>query len=247
MFNKRFLGLFMRFSAKNRLKLSTISPKSLIKGDFLMNSFRSNTIAALAAALTLFCAAPALADEATVKGIMGSVKVLSGRSKADPNNVNSWPDARLNMTLRAKDMIATLGEAEVRLETPDGSTVRLRENSVLEIASIKAGGDATLRLVDGSIVANAKKMAGGSKRQFEIQTPTSLAAIRGTTLEVDSRKNSGTTVKTFDGQVQVAPKGGKNFTDVNNYQMTEVAPGQKGAKSRAVPSFYKPKSTKLLS
>jgi len=199
--------------------------------------------------LALVCAVPLTAQdgsEATVKGIMGSVKVFSSRDrKADPNNVDTWRDAQLNMALRSKDMIATLGESEVRLETPDGSTVRLRERTTLEVGSIK-GSNVQLRLADGSIITSAMKMAGGS-RTFEISTPTSLAAIRGTTLEVDSRKSSGTTVKTFDGTVRVSPAGSKSYSEVGNYQMTEVAVGQASANVRGVPSFYKPKSTKLLS
>jgi hypothetical protein len=188
------------------------------------------------------------AQEAVVRGIMGNVKVFSARDRrADPNNVSTWPDARLNMTLRSRDMIATLAESEVRLETPDGSTVRLREKTLLEIASIKGGAETKLRLVDGSIVTNVKKMIGGNNRTFEVYTPTSLAAIRGTTLEVDSRRNHGTTVKTFDGKVEVAPAGGKRFAAVGNYQMTEIAPGQRSARVRGVPSFYRPRTTKLLS
>ncbi|MCL2219504.1 MAG: FecR domain-containing protein [Chitinispirillia bacterium] len=210
-------------------------------------------LAAGCALSVLFCAAPLFAQEASeasVKGIMGSVKVFSSRDRrADPENVNTWPDARLNMTLRSKDMVATLAESEARLETADGSSVRLRENTVLEVSSINSG-ETKLSLIDGRIVTNVKKMAG-NRREFEIRTPTALAAIRGTTLEVDSRKGSGTTVKTFDGKVQVAPadkkKNKKNFSDVGNYQMTEVTAGQASANVRAVPSYYRPKTTKLLS
>jgi len=183
----------------------------------------------------------------TVKGIMGTVKVLNARSKADPNNVSTWPDARLGMALRAKDMIATLAESEARIETPNGSEVRLKENTKVEVAKLADGAGTTkLKVNDGSVVANVKKMTG-DKGSFELETPTSLAAIRGTTVELDSRKDAGTTVKTFDGTVQVAPKGSKNSAAVGHYNMTEVAPGQKNAKARAVPSFYKQKTTKLLS
>jgi len=183
----------------------------------------------------------------TVKGIMGTVKVFTARSKADPNNVSTWQDARLNMTLRVKDKIATLAESEVRIETPNGSEVRLKENTTVEVAKL-AGGDGVtkLKVADGSVVANVKKMTS-DKGGFELETPTSLAAIRGTTVELDSRKNSGTTVKTFDGTVQVAPAGSKKSTPVGHYNLTEVAPGQKNAKARGIPSFYKQKTTKLLS
>jgi len=205
------------------------------------------------AVLAFSCAAPLFAQEGlcSVKGVMGTVKVYSPRDrKAVEGDVSTWSDARLNMSLREKDRVATLAESEVRLETADGSTVRLRENSTLEVAKLSGGAaaiSARLKLGgDGSLVANVKKLAGG-KSSFEFETPTSLAAVRGTTVELDSRKNSGTTLKTFDGKVEAGPVKGKNRAEVGNYQMAEIAAGQKGAKARAVPSFYKPKTTKLLS
>jgi len=222
-----------------------------------------STVSALSAALVLLCALPLAASEATVRGIMGSVKVFSPRDRNKPNldDVGTWADARLNMTLRENDIIATLAESEARIETTDGSTLRLRENTVLEVAMLKGGGDAVnarMRIIDGRIIANIKSMTGG--RTYEIQTPTAVAAIMGTTVEIDSRKQSGTTVKTFDGKVrvEVAAGGGKNAkqqkpkgkakpANVGNFQMTEVAPGSKSVGVRAVPTYYKPKTTKLLS
>jgi hypothetical protein len=48
--------------------------------------------------------------------------------------------------------------------------------------------------------------------------------------------------------VQIAPAGNrKNLTDVGNFQMTEVGRGQRRANARAVPSFYRPRTTRLLS
>jgi hypothetical protein len=184
--------------------------------------------------------------DCTVMGIMGKVKVFNGRVKADRANAAAWPDARLGMTLRAKDIIATLAESEVRIETPNGSEVRLKENTEVEVATLAGGtGITRLKVSEGSVVASVKKMTGNGA--FELETPTSLAAIRGTTVELDSKKESGTTVKTFDGTVQVTPSGSKNGTPVGHYGMTEVPPGQKSAKTRNIPSFYKQKTTKLLS
>ena len=213
----------------------------------------------LAAVLAIFCAMPLYATETvgTITGVMGTVKVFNPRTatidrrgnKASPDDISTWANVRLNMTLRENDMISTLAESEARLELPDGSTVRLRENTTIEVAVLKGGLNATnarVRLADGSLVANVVKMAGG-RTMFELETPTSLAAIRGTTVELNSRHDHGTTLKTFDGKVGVAPAGSRNFTDVGNFQMTEVAPGQQFAIARAVPSFYRPRTTKLLS
>jgi len=189
-------------------------------------------------ACALFAAVFAEGAGCTVKGVMGTVKVIRGKSERP---------AQLNMVLRESDKIATMAESEVRIETPNGSEVRLKENTVVEVAKLADGAGVTkLKVNDGSVVANVKKMIG-DKGAFELETPTSLAAIRGTTVELDSRKSAGTTVKTFDGTVQVAPVGSKNYVPVGHYNMIEVAPGQKDAASRVVPSFYKQKTTKLLS
>jgi hypothetical protein len=211
-------------------------------------------LAAVSILATIFCAAFAAVSAqdgsgCTVKGIMGTVKVFSARdrSKPDKNNVSTWPAARLNMVLRENDKIATLAESEVRIETPNGSEVRLKENTEAEVAALAGGAGTTkIKVSNGSVVANVKKMTG-EKGAFELETPTSLAAIRGTTVELDSRKGAGTTVKTFDGTVRVTPAGSKNSTAVGNYEMTEVAPKQKSAKARGVPGFYNKKTTKLLS
>jgi hypothetical protein len=214
---------------------------------------RVRVAAAVCAALCL-SAAPLFAQGGervcSVKGIMGSVKVFSARDKnADAGVVGTWADARLNMPLRESDMVATLAESEVRLEMPDGSAVRLKENTVLELAALKAGGGTTnvkLKLVDGKLVTNVKKITDG-KSTFEFETPTALAAVRGTSVEVESRKNHGTTIKTFDGKIEAGAAKSKNRAAVDDYRMVEVPASGRAENVRAVPSVYRPKTTKLLS
>jgi len=207
---------------------------------------------ATAVTCILFCTTALFAQESVCKvsGIMGKVKVLSAKDKnANADDASTWPDARLNMTLREKDVIATLAESEVRLETPDGSTVRLKENTVLELATLAVSGGSTntkLKLIDGKLVTNVKKIAGG-KSAFEFETPTTLAAIRGTSVEVESRKKHGTTVKTFDGTIEAGAVKSQNRSNVGNYQMVEVPADNYAENVRAVPSVYRPKTTKLLS
>jgi len=216
--------------------------------------FRIRTMA-VAVSMTLFCAVTLFAQDGgervcKVSGIMGSVKVFSAKDKsADVDNVSTWADARLNMTLRELDRVATLAESEVRLETPDGSAVRLKENTVLELAALKVGGGSTntkLKLIDGKLVTNVKKITDG-KSTFQFETPTTLAAVRGTSVEVESRKNHGTTVKTFDGTIEAGAAKSKNRAEVGHYRMVEVPTDGYAENVRQVPSVYKPKTTKLLS
>lgn len=221
---------------------------------------KSKTKNLLIAMLLTACAIPtataqASADDATaicnVRGIMGTVRVFTSRERrANPNDVSTWPEARLNMPLRAGDRIVTAPESEVRLELADGSTVRLRERSELEISELRGGAAAIntrLNLRDGSLVASVVRAAGG-RTEFNLGTPTSLAAIRGTTVELTSRPDAGTTLKTFDGSVEVAPRRNARQTRmVNNFEITEIPHGAQIANVWRIPSFYRPKTTRLLS
>ena len=221
-----------------------------------MAILRDVTFRAVAVAgCMLFCAAALSAQGSgervcSVKGIMGSVKVFSAKDKnASADDPATWAAARLNMALRESDRVATMAESEVRLETPDGSTVRLKENTVLELATLKAKGGVTntnLKLIDGNLVTNVKKITG-SKSTFQLETPTALAAVRGTSVEVESRKNQGTAIKTFDGKIEAGAAKSKKRSDVGNYQMVEIPADGDAENVRAVPKVYKPKTTKLLS
>lgn len=221
---------------------------------------KSTTKTLLIAALISACAIPtatafASADDAmaicNVRGIMGTVRVFTTRERrATRSDVSTWPEARLNMPLRAGDRIVTAAESEVRLELADGSTVRLRERSELEISELRGGASAIntkLNLRDGSLVASVVRAAGG-RTEFTLETPTSLAAIRGTTVELVSRPEAGTTVKTFDGTVDVASRRNpRQISQVGNFQIAEIDHSATRANVWGIPRFYRPKTTRLLS
>jgi len=205
-----------------------------------------------AVVLMILTAMPLFAQEdrvCTVKGIIGTVKIFSPRERAaniNREDVNTWPDLRVNRGLREKDVIATMPESEVRLEIAGGSIIRITENTTVEMSTLRQRGSNTntkLNVVSGSVVTNVKRLADG-KTSFEIETPTSVAAIRGTFVEVTANAE-GTMLKTFEGSVQIAPAGTKNRVLLEDYQMAEIAPMQKRAKVSDVPAKYRPQSTRL--
>jgi len=217
-----------------------------------MISFRKGTLLSTAI-LMILIAMPLFSQEervCTVKGIIGNVKVFSGRERnpaVSRNDVSTWPSLRLNMALREKDVITTMPESEVRLETADGSIIKISENTTVEMSTLRQRGSntsATINVISGSIVTNVRRL-GDSKASFQFETPTAAAAIRGTFVEIDVNEN-GTVLKTFEGVVEAGPAGSKNRVTLEDYQMIEIAPKQKRAKAGEVPAKYKPKSTRLL-
>lgn len=188
----------------------------------------------------------------TVQGVIGTVKVFSPRERkaaaVSKDDINTWPDVRLNMSLREKDEIRTMAGSEVRLELADGSIIKISENTAVEMSALKSrsGGvtNTKVNVVSGNIVTNVKKLAN-SKSSFEVQTPTALATIRGTFVEVEAGADS-TQLKTFEGVVRAAPANSKKWVEMNDYQMMVISPNQKDAAVQEVSAKYRPKSTRLL-
>lgn len=84
--------------------------------------------------------------------------------------------------------------------TDDGSIVRLNPNSQLSVRTEGARGSATktLQLDFGELWA---KVAPQNGRTFQVQTPSGVAAVKGTEFVVRVDQNGVTTVLTFEGAV----------------------------------------------
>jgi len=169
-----------------------------------------------------------------------------------------WSDLRLGMAVGEKCEVMTGPESEVRLETADGTVLRVGENALLEIATLqavtpkaKAKGpapettvNAKFKLMYGNFVGSVKKMTSDGKN-VKFETPTAVAAIRGTVIEAEVGGKSNTLIRAFDGTILVAPIGSKRFVEIGDGKMVEIAPKQKVLVVRDVPSGYKRKALLL--
>jgi hypothetical protein len=160
--------------------------------------------------------------QATIQNMIGSVKVRRGEASV-------WKDARPKMPIMEKDAIRTFVESQVELVTSEGSVIKLDENTTMEVASFKQypnGSQATkVSILSGAVLSNVKKLMN-NRSQFEFETPTATASIRGTKLglEVTSEKTS---VKVYEGEVIVTPKGASAGLSVKANQMTTIVKDQK--------------------
>ena len=232
--------------------------------------------AAIAAAL--LCAVGASAREEVeeryciVKGFVGAAQVrqspnykkvrrekavnaASAQSRALAGITDQWTDVRIGMVVGEKCEVRTGAESEVRFETTEGSLVKVGENSLVEIAMLRAvkrtaksGGkqevsvdyNAKYKVTGGSVIANIKKMAHENPN-IKFEAPTATAAIRGTTVEIEAKKGANTVIRAFDGTVLVAPAGTQRFVELGHGKMAEVAPKQKAIFVKDVPKDYKRK------
>jgi hypothetical protein len=120
---------------------------------------------------------------ATIMQLKGNVEVMTPKEARKP--------AQVGMVLRQADVIHTKAKSWALLKL-DGvvetATVMVKENSQLMLAEltadkIKGSQKTLLDLALGEILIKAKKLHS-EETSFEVKTPTSIVAVRGTTFSV---------------------------------------------------------------
>lgn len=172
--------------------------------------------------------AAAIDSPATVIAVQvrGSVEVQHGESTASEKVVDG-------SQLGTADIITTGAQSSVMLVIPNGSVVALKEKSRLKIAvalqsalqgpepvvAVAAGAEPTepgvsqtsFELSFGEMLTRVRKLNPSST--FEVQTPVSVAAVRGTVFEISYQPGKAGRadyqLSTASGLVHVTPHAGK--------------------------------------
>jgi hypothetical protein len=112
--------------------------------------------------------------------------------------------------LAAGDQIATSEDSQLRVLMNDRSLIDLGSNSTITIKKFETQQttrSVSLRLFAGRLWAHVTKTLA-VKTDFEVETPTAVAGVRGTEFVVDvDYKTGGTTVTVIEGRVEVIPHG----------------------------------------
>ncbi|MBN1759907.1 MAG: FecR domain-containing protein [Chitinispirillaceae bacterium] len=163
---------------------------------------------------------------AKVTHLVGTVEV---RSKT----AASWRPARLGMTVKEKGDIRVFVESEAEVTFTDGTKLKIGENSVVTLSRMKteSGGESsqsTVKILSGKVWGNVKKLTS-SRSEFDFETPTAVASIRGTRLGIEVGKRR-TTVDVYEGKVFVRRKSGRGSAMVTNNNRAIVEQGKKEVK-----------------
>jgi len=128
-----------------------------------------------------------IAEEVKRTAVVAEVKGTVDVKTADGN----WTAAKTGMVLNQGDIIRTKEGSSAILNvdgTAQTATVQVKEKSQLMLAELIMNKDdnsqkTTLDLALGEILVKAKKLHS-EKSSFEVKTPTSVAAVRGTSFSV---------------------------------------------------------------
>ena len=138
---------------------------------------------------------------------IGTVAATTGA--ADVGRGGTWTPAEVGMTVQLGDQLRTGADGKIRVVFRDDSVIDLSEGSSLVLDQQVFDPDASrftslLRLVQGkarAFVGSYYKTPGAS---YEVQTPTAVAGVRGTSFLVSYNPDADATdVVGINGQIQV--------------------------------------------
>ncbi len=136
-------------------------------------------------------------------GSVAKIKRIEGKVSLLKKSATKWRDARVNMPLNVGDAVYAREESFVEIVYSSGAILRMNEETKIAIENANEKGVKTSTPV-GNVWANMKKLVS-SKKEFELESPTATAAIRGTVFHMNTDKDSSTDVSVYQGKVAVGP------------------------------------------
>jgi hypothetical protein len=138
--------------------------------------------------------------------------------------------AKSDMPLFASDIIHTLSsESRAEITFSNGHVTRLGGVSKLIIESVKGSGatqQSLLNLLNGQVLIEVQKLDKQNPQStFQIKTPVSISAVKGTKFLTTYEKNQ-TEIKVTEGLVQVSNPTGETVNVPAGYK-TALSSGQK--------------------
>lgn len=149
--------------------------------------------------LSFFSSVSYAAEGCTINAIQGTPTVT--------RNGQTEP-LKAGEALIKGDLLATPTEkCQVDMSMNDLAGCRVLHGSKVEVVSWKQE-NMSVRIVDGNIILNLKKLP--EQATFNVETPTAIAAVRGTQFWGRVNEPAGSAVTTFavrEGEVAIQPRG----------------------------------------
>jgi len=158
------------------------------------------------------------------------VKFLIGKVEYQPFQMSGYRPLSLNHRLGQGDRIKTTLNSRVELTMPDGSVIKINENTIFDIKELKDPetdneDKMSFTLWAGNMWASFKKIVS-TRQTRTVESPSAVVAVRGTTLEMDVDLQQKTQIRVYEGTVSVTSKDVAGEVVVSTNQQTSVEPGQ---------------------
>ncbi len=172
---------------------------------------------------------------AKVKFMLGTVELMR-------KGKTNWQKVRFHERIYEGDRLRTALNSRVELLMPDGSVIKINENSMFDVKEIKTpqkehSDRLSFTLWVGSLFAKFQKIVE-QRQAREIETPSAVVAVRGTEFDLQVDREQTTVVRVYDGKVSLRSKGVRGEVLVGSNQESRVERG----KPPTAPKAFKPRS-----
>lgn len=137
---------------------------------------------------------------------IAKITFYTGDVRTQPPKKDDWKKAIFQQPLANGEKVKTEDQSRAEIGFSDGSIIRIDGNSSLDIVDAKkdkSGQQVEAKVWSGKVWANVNKMSKKSK--FELESPTAVAAVRGTVYRMAVLPDRTTKIAVYSGAVAVKP------------------------------------------
>lgn len=145
------------------------------------------------------------------KNTSGKVRSVIGDVTTQKKSEGNWVPLRVGAKVKEKDVIRTLVESQAIVALPDGSTISVEENSLVEFSQLVSEDGVQTAMTDiksGKIRFDVQKQAS-KESSFKFKTGTATAAIRGTDGVIGKTSGGAVVASLRNGRLEITVKGQK--------------------------------------
>lgn len=134
------------------------------------------------------------------------LSICSGSCTVKKKGTAAYKPAVAGTPLLPADAVKTGAKTKAEIKFPDGSVIRLADNTSVVIKNFNINDAAKTKSTSvntnlGNVWAKIKK--SNYKTDFKTKTPTAIAGVRSTVYRLVIDEDGSTTVKVYDGNVEV--------------------------------------------
>lgn len=137
--------------------------------------------------------------------LWATFKITGIKVRRNKKSSKTWP-AIVRIPIKVGNELRTKDHSRADLRLGPSVLVRMKENAVLKVKRVTFSNhsmNAVLKLVSGKVFIKInKRQFKGS--QFALQTPTMIAAVRGTEFAVEVKDHSTSKIEVIEGTVHAA-------------------------------------------
>jgi hypothetical protein len=161
-------------------------------------------------ALTILIASTLVGCGQNSPSTLTIISITNGDVFVMKAGTDDWTEAEVGISLEVGDCIKTGDDSGAEITFFDGSTIELKPGTEIEIASldISTTGSTTISLKQtiGSTVSRVTKLLDPAS-SYEVETPTGVAAVRGTVALISVGGDGTTLITNLEGIIYAIAQG----------------------------------------